>query len=69
MFNLLIQNTTQSNQQLAHQMGRIADFFGAPPVLVVPLVVNQVPFKQPLPEMVERNQVQNGPEIVYVPKN
>lgn len=28
ILNLLIQNTTQSNQQMAVQMTRIADFFG-----------------------------------------
>lgn len=30
MFNPLIQNTNHSYQQLAHQMGRISDLFGAP---------------------------------------
>ncbi|KAK2435120.1 hypothetical protein QL285_020199 [Trifolium repens] len=32
VFNPLIQNTNQSYQLLANQMGRIADFFGAPQV-------------------------------------
>lgn len=30
IFNPLIQNTTQTNQQMAMQMTRIADFFGVP---------------------------------------
>lgn len=41
VFNPLIQNTTQSYQQLAHQMGMIADFFWVPPS------INQVPVEQP----------------------
>ncbi|KAK2375579.1 hypothetical protein QL285_076464 [Trifolium repens] len=31
VFNPLIQNTNDSYQMLAYQMGRIADFFGTPP--------------------------------------
>lgn len=34
IFNLLIQNTTQSNQQLAAQMTQITNFFGAPQVQI-----------------------------------
>ncbi|KAK2422316.1 hypothetical protein QL285_032860 [Trifolium repens] len=47
VFNPLIQNTNQSYQLLANQMGRIADFFGAPQVPqiqnVVPLQIVQAP--------------------------
>jgi hypothetical protein len=55
MFNPLIQNTNQSYQVLATQMGRIADFFGGP----------QLPVQQPLqrippriPEQVVKNRVE-----------
>lgn len=43
VFNLLIQNTNHSYQQLAHQMGRIADLFGAPQALVQQVPNNQIP--------------------------
>lgn len=69
MCNPLIQDTIQSYRQLAHQMGRISDFFGVPPALIMPPLVNKVLVEQPPPEMVERNQAQNGPEIVMVPIN
>ena len=39
VFNPLIHNTSNSYQQLAHQMGRIADFFGAPQPQVQPLPI------------------------------
>ncbi|KAK2449663.1 hypothetical protein QL285_008835 [Trifolium repens] len=44
VFNPLIQNTNQSYQLLANQMGRIADFFGAPqaPNQQVPQIQNVV---------------------------
>ena len=45
IFNPLIQNTTQSNQQLAAQMTRIADFFGVPQ-----------PPRQPQREWIRENQ-------------
>ena len=47
MFNPLIQNTNQSYQVLATQMGRIADFFGAPqvPNQPVPQIQNVVPLQ------------------------
>lgn len=40
VFNPLIQNANNSYQMLTTQMGRIVDFFGAPPVLAqqIPLV-------------------------------
>jgi hypothetical protein len=45
VFNPLIQNTNDSYQMLAHQMGRIADFFGTPqPPLVQPRI--QYPIQQ-----------------------
>ncbi|WJX89442.1 hypothetical protein P8452_71441 [Trifolium repens] len=45
VFNPLIQNTNQSYQLLANQMGRIADFFGAPQAhnQQVPQIQNVVP--------------------------
>ena len=47
VFNPLIQNTNQSYQLLANQMGRIADFFGAPqvPHQQVPQIQNVVPLQ------------------------
>ncbi|WJX56991.1 hypothetical protein P8452_42594 [Trifolium repens] len=47
VFNPLIQNTNQSYQLLANQMGRIADFFGAPqvPNQQVPQIQNVVPLQ------------------------
>ncbi|KAK2437576.1 hypothetical protein QL285_022449 [Trifolium repens] len=47
IFNPLIQNTNQSYQLLANQMGRIADFFGAPqaPNQQVPQIQNVVPLQ------------------------
>lgn len=36
MFNPLIQNTNQSYELLANQMGQIANFFGAPQVQAMP---------------------------------
>ncbi|KAK2363144.1 hypothetical protein QL285_088154 [Trifolium repens] len=47
LFNHLIQNTNQSYQVLATQMGRIADFFGAPqvPNQQVPQIQNVVPLQ------------------------
>ncbi|WJX45972.1 hypothetical protein P8452_32814 [Trifolium repens] len=47
VFNPLIQNTNQSYQLLANQMGRIADFFGAPqvPNQQVPQIQNAVPLQ------------------------
>ncbi|WJX34091.1 hypothetical protein P8452_22239 [Trifolium repens] len=47
VFNPLIQNTNQSYQLLANQMGRIADFFGAPQAhnQQVPQVQNVVPLQ------------------------
>lgn len=69
VFHPLIQNTTQSYQQLARQMGRIIDFCGAPEALVIPLPNNQVHIEQPLPSVVEGNQGQNGPEVVFVQRN
>lgn len=32
-------------------------------------LINQVPSEHPPPKIVERNQVQNGHKVVYVPKN
>ena len=37
VFTPLLENTTRSYQQLTHQMGRIADFLGAPPVPPTPV--------------------------------
>ncbi|KAK2422544.1 hypothetical protein QL285_033071 [Trifolium repens] len=47
VFNPLIQNTNQSYQLLANQMGRIADFFGAPQAhnQQVPQIQNVVPLQ------------------------
>ncbi|KAK2428173.1 hypothetical protein QL285_026709 [Trifolium repens] len=47
VFNPLIQNTNQSYQLLANQIGRIADFFGAPqvPNQQVPQIQNVVPLQ------------------------
>ncbi|KAK2456608.1 hypothetical protein QL285_003958 [Trifolium repens] len=47
VFNPLIQNTNQSYQLLANQMGRIADFFGAPqiPNQQVPQIQNVAPLQ------------------------
>ena len=42
IFNPLIQNINQSYHQLATQMTRIDDFFGAPPMQVRPVVQRQV---------------------------
>lgn len=50
MFNSLIKNTNQSYQQLAHQVSRIADFFGAHPT-PIQLVPNQ--FEQPISRIVK----------------
>ena len=36
MLNPLIQNTTQSNQQMAAQMTRMAEFFGVPQTIRQP---------------------------------
>ena len=60
VFNPLIQNTTQTNQLLAAQMTRIADFFGVPqtrhreqvvhnPVVAVQEepTINQIPSDSP----------------------
>jgi hypothetical protein len=41
MFNPLIQQTHNSYQTLTNQMGRIADFFGAPPPQNRPMPQNQ----------------------------
>ncbi|KAK2428816.1 hypothetical protein QL285_027304 [Trifolium repens] len=58
VFNPLIQNTNQSYQLLANQMGRIADFFGAPqvPNQQVPQIQNVVPL-----------QIAQAPNNVIVP--
>lgn len=49
IFNPLIQNATQTNQQLAAQMARITNLFGAPKVQV-----RHVP--QPQPTRLVENQ-------------
>jgi hypothetical protein len=58
VFNPLIQNDNQSYQLLATQMGRMADFFGAPQVPnqqipqiqnVVPMQIAQVPNNATMP--------------------
>ncbi|KAK2382413.1 hypothetical protein QL285_069949 [Trifolium repens] len=76
VFNPLIQNTKQSYQVLATQMGRIADFFGAPQVpnqpllisVVVPLQIAQAPNNAILPAQVNEenpiNQVQQPAPVV-----
>ncbi|KAK2415615.1 hypothetical protein QL285_038080 [Trifolium repens] len=77
VFNPLIQNTNQSYQLLANQMGRIADFFGAPqahnqqvPQIqnVVPLQIAQAPNNaiMPAPNNVVNpiNQVQQPVPVV-----
>ncbi|KAK2422492.1 hypothetical protein QL285_033024 [Trifolium repens] len=77
IFNPLIQNTNQSYQLLANQMGRIADFFGAPqahnqqvPQIqnVVPLQIAQAPNNaiMPAPNNVVNpiNQVQQPVPVV-----
>ncbi|KAK2388886.1 hypothetical protein QL285_062523 [Trifolium repens] len=50
VFNPLIQNTNDSYQMLAYQMGRIADFFGTPPPQTQPRI-NQVAPQMILPAM------------------
>lgn len=42
-FNPLIQSIKHSYQQLAHQMGRIEDFFGAPQTSIRPIPQIQNP--------------------------
>ncbi|WJX30008.1 hypothetical protein P8452_18592 [Trifolium repens] len=74
VFNPLIQNTNQSYQLLANQMGRIADFFGAPQVPnqqiqnVVSLQIAQAPNNaiMPAPNNVVNpiNQIQQPVPVV-----
>ncbi|KAK2409728.1 hypothetical protein QL285_045140 [Trifolium repens] len=79
VFNPLIQNTNQSYQLLANQMGRIADFFGAPHVPnqqvpqiqnVVPLQIAQAPNNAIVPAQVNvANPDQNADVVRNVQNN
>jgi len=75
VFNPLIQNTTQTNQVLAAQMTRIADFFGVPqtrhrgqvihnPVVAVQEepTINQIPLDNP------QTNVRNQEDVVEQPR-
>ncbi|XP_050918930.1 uncharacterized protein LOC127136417 [Lathyrus oleraceus] len=65
IFNPLIQNVNQSYQQLATQMNRIDDCFGAPPMQISPLVQPQVVRKVRNEGVVlEENTVNQGQKIV-----
>ncbi|XP_050898024.1 uncharacterized protein LOC127104928 [Lathyrus oleraceus] len=65
IFNPLIQNTNQSYQQLATQINRIVDFFGAPPAQVRPVVQLQV-VRQVRNERValEENMINQGQQFM-----
>lgn len=66
MFNPLIKNTNKSYQPLTHQMGRVVDFFGAPPVPPTP--VPNVPRGANPPEnkIAKNNQGLEGLDMVLV---
>ncbi|WJX26814.1 hypothetical protein P8452_15690 [Trifolium repens] len=62
VFNPLIQNTNDSYQMLAYQMGRIADFFGTPTPQTQPRI-NQVAPQMILPAM---SATTLNPRPIYV---
>lgn len=66
MFIPLLENTTRSYQQLTHQMGKIVNFLGAPPV--PPTLVPSIPqgVSTPKNRIVENDQRLEGLDMVLV---
>lgn len=69
MFSPLMENKNRNYQQLAHQMGRIADFFNASPTPLT-LAPNIPQGDNPSENrVVENNQGIKGLDIVLVQRN
>jgi len=70
MFNPLIRDTHNSYLALSDQMGRIADFFGAPPRrnVQIPQVQNPRPVEVPINRPNDGNLANPVPQLVVEPQ-